>query len=210
MNLPKTDRGVTEALSFLTFRITEQAHSDSVPLTETELSQLSFSEETASSQEIAAAQEFDAENDRVEFEAKITKLLRRAYHHDVQCGMKDSWQEHLADLRDHDIYVLIMVDQARIPRRKPNVPKLLLSGLSPRKLLRLLTLPDAIAATLSFCGFVYFFLLPMRWGRNDSSSRIFGNLAEHLIPSESIRGALFVMWLGSIFWLSYAYRKRKL
>ena len=70
----------------------------------------------------------------VEFEAKITKLLRGAFNYDVQHGMRATGEKHLAALRDHDVYVLVMVDQARIPRPKPRV--LVKTAIGPAALIR--------------------------------------------------------------------------
>ena len=113
------ETSVAEAVGFLSSRVAEEARKESVPLTNIELKQLSFTEETANAEEIAAARAFDAANDIDEFEAKVTSLLRRAFQQDVQSGMRAAWDKHLAALRNHDIYVLVMVDQAGIPRPKP-------------------------------------------------------------------------------------------
>jgi hypothetical protein len=193
----ETEVGVAEAVGFLTSRIAEQARADSVPLTDLELKQLSFSEGTASAEEIAAANDFDVTNDSDKFEAKIAALLRSAYHHHVKHGMGETWQKHLAALRDQDIYVLVMLDQAKIRRHRTSLVRAVLLSMSPRKLFR--TFPDAAAGVLTLCGFVYFFLLRMGWGRRGPP--IFGNLAEHLIPSDSVRGAFLVVWICSMLWL---------
>jgi len=51
---------------------------------------------------------------------------------------------------------------------------------------------------LSVAGFLYFLVLPRRpwWGTGPSP--IFGNLAQNLIPSESLRGLVFVLWIGCV------------
>ncbi|HXY06575.1 MAG TPA: hypothetical protein VEI52_01875 [Terriglobales bacterium] len=153
--------GVAEAVEFLTGRIAEQARDDSVPLTEVERKQLSFTAVGASAEEIATANDFDSRNDSDEFEAKIAKLLRRVFRHDVQHGRVEIWQRHLAALRDQDIYLLVMVDQAGIPRTKAKlaVAAAVLSA-APRRLIR--TLAHAMAGLVALSGFVYFFLLPMK------------------------------------------------
>ena len=53
---------------------------------------------------------------RSDFEKKIVGSLRRVFWYDVQHGRAGVWQEHLAALRRRDIYLLVMVDQAGIPR----------------------------------------------------------------------------------------------
>ena len=97
------DVSFADAVVFLTTRIAEAARRDSVQLTDAEIKQLSFTEETATEQEIAAARAFDDANNMDEFEAKISKLLRSAHDHDVKHGMRSLWQKHLASLRDHDV-----------------------------------------------------------------------------------------------------------
>jgi hypothetical protein len=117
----ETELSLADAVGFLTTRVAEEAREESVHITDAEIKQLSFTEEMAAKEEIAAARAFDDSNDTDEFEAKISKLLRNAFDHDVKRGMRSVWQKHLASLRNHDVYVLVMVDQAGIPRLKPSV-----------------------------------------------------------------------------------------
>ena len=107
---------VAEAVAFLSARIAEEAQRDSISLTGSEIKQLAFTEETATAEEIATARAFDDANDTKVFEARISKLLRKAFKDDTERGLRSSWQKHLAALRNHDVYVLVMVDQAGIPR----------------------------------------------------------------------------------------------
>jgi hypothetical protein len=83
MRSVEAETSVARAIEFLSSRVAEEARNDSVPLTELELKQLSFTAETASADEIAAARALDMANDTAEFEAKITRLL---FNHDVQLG----------------------------------------------------------------------------------------------------------------------------
>ena len=195
---------VAEAVGFLLSRIAEEASKNSIRLTDIELRQLSFTEETATPEEIAGAHEFDAANDTDEFEAKITGLLRSAFHHDVQCGIRGTWEKHLAALRNHDIYVVAMVDQAGIPRPRPqvrlNAPR---GGISPKMLMR--RSPDIVAALIALFGFVYFFVLRIGWSRRGPP--ILGNFAENLIPNENHRGIFLLSWLGSMLWLFLRFKE---
>jgi len=188
---------VTEAIGFLCSRVAEEARKDSVPLTDIELKQLSFTEETATAKEIAEARAFDEANDTDEFEKKITKLLRSSFHHGVQLGMRPTWEEHLAALRNHDVYILVMVDQAGIPRPKPTVRAGAAPAISPLSLVR--RLPDISAGLITVCGVVYFFILRIGWTRRGPP--ILGNFADHLIPNEKFRGIFLFAWLGSMLWL---------
>jgi len=81
-----------DAVGFLTTRVAEEARRDSVHLAEAEIKQLSFTEETATEEEITAARAFDVANDTDEFEAKISKLLRNAFDRDVKRGVLSLWQ----------------------------------------------------------------------------------------------------------------------
>ena len=193
----ETQPPATEAVAFILTRIQEQALQDAVSLSEPELKQLWFSEETASAEQLAATAEFDVGHDMAKFEAKIAKLLRRAFHRDVHHGMEAVWRQNLAALRKQDMYVLVMVDQAKIPRPRANGLTALLESLVPSRLG--LTLRRASLVLVVSSGSAYFFLLPMKWGLNEP--RIFGNLAEELIPSESVRGAFFLIWIVSVFLL---------
>ena len=204
MKTVETGTSVAEAVEFLTSRVAEEARKDAVPLTDVELKQLAFTEETATPDEIAAASAFDEANNSEEFEAKITKLLRSAFRHDAQHGMRAAWQKHLAALRDHDIYVLVMVDQAGISRPKPTIPRMAPFAISPTMLVR--KSPDILAGLVAFCGFIYFFVFHIGWSR--SGPPILGNFAEHLLPSESIRGIFLWMWLGSMAWLMIRFNLR--
>jgi hypothetical protein len=196
MKSTEVEKSVAEAIGFLSSRVAEEARKDSVPLTDIELKQLSFTEETATAEEIAGARAFDESNDTDEFEAKITRLLSSAFHHDAERGMRATWETHLAALRNHDVYVLVMVDHAGIPRPKPpvrlNVPRAISLKMMRRS-------PDILAGLITLCGFVYFFVLHIRWDRGGRP--ILGNLAENLLPSEKLRGIFLFAWLGSMLWL---------
>jgi hypothetical protein len=114
--------------------------------------------------------------------------LHRAFDHDAQHGMRATWEKHLAALRNHDVYVLAMLDQAGIPRPKPearlNVPRpIALTTLIRRS-------PDILAGLITLSGLVYFFVLRIGWSKHGPS--IFGNLDERLIPSDRNRRIFFL------------------
>jgi len=192
---------VAEAVAFLSARIAEEAQRDSISLTGSEIKQLAFTEETATAEEIATARAFDDANDTKVFEARISKLLRKAFKDDTERGLRSSWQKHLAALRNHDVYVLVMVDQAGIPR-----PRQLVRPLASAILFQTLKArPSDIAAGLTtVLGVIYFLVLRMGWSRRGGP--IFGNFAEHLLPNEQVRGVFLLVWLGSMVWLFVKYR----
>jgi len=194
MKSAEAETSVAGAVGFLSSRVAEEARKDSVPLTDIELKQLSFTEKTATAEEIAGARAFDEANDTDEFEARIATLLRSAFHHDVQLGMRATWEKHLAALRNHDVYVLVMVDQAGIPRPKPPLRLNLPRAISLKMLMR--RSPDILAGLIALCGFAYFFLLRIAWHRGGPP--ILGNLAGNLLPSEKLRSIFLFAWLGSM------------
>ncbi len=161
------------------------------------MTNLSASKLRTTADEIAGARAFDEANDTDEFEAKITRLLRSAFNHDVQFGMRATWEKHLAALRNHDVYALVMVDQAGIRRPKPTVRVTQARAISPMAPVR--RLPDIAAGLITVCGVVYFFILRIGWSRRGPP--ILGNLAEHLIQNEKFRSIFLFAWLGSMLWL---------
>lgn len=179
-----SDPTVHAALDFLVSRIREQAQRDSVPLPELEIQQLTFSEGTATPEEVEAATEFDASGRMAAFEKKIAKLLRRAYHEDKQGGSEPIWRENLSALRDVDVFVLVMVDQARIPRPKPKMGSM---GLSWRDFIP--TGPNQayviVLFLIALTGFVAFFVLP--GFRRSAPILVWGN--------DRTRGIAFVLWI---------------
>ncbi len=201
MKAIKNRDSVAEAVGFLSARVTGEARRDSIPLSEAEIRQLSFTEETATAEEIAIARAFDEAHDTDEFETKIAKLLREAFKDDSKHGLRSTWEKHLAALRSHDVYILVMVDQAGIHRPK-SVVRPVASAIVSKTLKGK---PSDIAAGLiTVLGFVYFIIL--HTGSSRRSQPIFGNFAEHLVPNEQARAAFFLLWLGSMLWLFVRYR----
>ena len=186
----------SDAVSFLLSRVAEQARTDSVSLSDTELQQLSFREETASPQEVSAVVDFDSANDVAKFEAKVVKLLHRAYGQDLENGKQHVWQKHLAALGRTDVYVLVMVDEAGIPRSKPGFFSVTKPTL-PRKILPLLRF--VICAIVGLAGLLYFILLSLRWQRgNPNSAPVLGDLSRFRL-SDNMAALLFVAWVASLF-----------
>lgn len=195
-----------QAVSFLVSRIAEQARADSVPLSRTELHQLSFSGETASDSEIAAAAKFDAENDAALFETKVRELLRRVFERDVKNGNRALWDIHLAELKNNDVYVLVMVDQAGIPRPKP-----MLGAFLPRSISQSTALLRDIAAwTLTLAGAFYFIVLPIKSSKLSDDPYLFGSLVDRLQLSDGLKGGFFILWIAvSVFLLYYRPKSKR-
>ena len=194
LNPIETDSNVEAAVHFLSSRVAEQARRDSIPLSDIELQQLSFSEEIASPEQVASARAFDSATDIDEFELKISKLLSSAFNRDVRHGMRASWDKSLSALAHHDVYILVMVDQAGILRPKPGVRQEIPLGRVFSASIK--SWPNVLLGLTTICGFIYFIIL--RAGR---PSPLLGDFADHLIPDQNVRGFLLLFWLGSMVWL---------
>ena len=57
---------------------------------------------------------FDNEYEGDAYEAKIARLLRRAYEGDAKLGQKHRWDDAVRALRSEDWYILVMLQQAGI------------------------------------------------------------------------------------------------
>jgi hypothetical protein len=112
--MPSPSQPAESAKAFLISKVLRQADSDGVPLSDLEKRMLNFSEGSASAADIEAAENFDTEYDINTYEAKIARLLRRAYQHDSKLGKKHQWQNALNALRNEDWYILVMLQQAGI------------------------------------------------------------------------------------------------
>jgi hypothetical protein len=112
--VPSASQPAQPAKLFLISKVLRQADSDGVLLSDLEKRMLNFSEGSASAADIEAAENFDSEYDSDVYEAKIARLLRRAYRHDAKLGQKRQWHDALNALRNEDWYILVMLQQAGI------------------------------------------------------------------------------------------------
>lgn len=112
--MPPLSQPAESAKQFLISKVLRQADSDGVMLSDLEKQMLDFSEGAASAAGIEAAENFDSEYDSDAYEAKIARLLRRAYQHDAKLGQTHQWQDALNALRSEDWYILVMLQQAGI------------------------------------------------------------------------------------------------
>lgn len=109
--MPPLSQPAESAKQFLISKVLRQAVSDSVMLSDLEKQMLDFSEGAA---DIEAVANFDSGYNSDAYEAKIARLLRRAYQHDAKLGQEDEWQDALRALRSEDWYILVMLQQAGI------------------------------------------------------------------------------------------------
>jgi hypothetical protein len=112
--MPSPSLGAESAKEFLISKVLRQADDDGVLLSDLEKRMLRFSEGTASADDIEAAEQFDNEYDSDAYEAKIARLLRRAYERDAKLGQKHQWEDAVRALQSEDWYVLVMLQQAGI------------------------------------------------------------------------------------------------
>jgi len=112
--MPSSSLYSESAKEFLISKLLRQAGEDGVLLSDLEKRMLSFSEGTASADDIEAAGQFDNEYDSNAYEAKIARLLHRAYEHDAKLGQKHQWEDAMRALRTGDWYIIVMLQQAGI------------------------------------------------------------------------------------------------
>jgi len=109
------------AKQFLLTKVSDQAGQDGVSLDDIEKRMFLFSEAWGNP-DLEANEIFGEKYDGKAYEAKVTKLLRRAYARDKRTKeAKDEWKETLRALKQEDFYGLVMVDQAGIPRSQESL-----------------------------------------------------------------------------------------
>lgn len=125
---------------------TEQAALENVPLSVIEKKMMYFTESDASSCDnpIELNDEFEAQYDTAEYEAKISNLLHRAYKRlkEEDLERARNWDQSIRVLRKGDHYISVLLDQAeRGPVKTPREH-------SVRDFLKLLALGMLVAAVL--------------------------------------------------------------
>jgi hypothetical protein len=110
---------IANAKKYLVNRVMEQAKQDGIPLSEIEIQMLGFAEATASAKDMEAAAVFERDFNDEEYEAKVAKLLKRAYQQDKESGVEAAWERALIELADEDMYLLVMIERAGIGGSNP-------------------------------------------------------------------------------------------
>jgi hypothetical protein len=132
-----------QAKDFLVQQTTEQAALENVPLSDLEKKMMYFTESDASScaKPIELNEEFEAQYDTAEYEAKISRLLHRAYNRLKEEDPKRAcdWDQSIRTLRKGDHYILVFWD-VKSPREH--------SGHSGRDSLKLLASGMLVAVVL--------------------------------------------------------------
>jgi hypothetical protein len=111
-----------EAKDFLVQQTTEQATRENMPLSDIEKKMMYFTESDAASchNPVELNDEFEAQYDTAEYEAKISRLLHHAYNRlkveDPE--RKRNWDQAIRTLRKGDHYVLVLWD-LNLPSEHP-------------------------------------------------------------------------------------------
>ncbi len=175
---PMQTRASAAAKQFFLTALEEQAARDSVVLSEDERRMFLFSEASATKEDADLPLKFDAEHDVAAYEAKIAKLLKRAYREGRDDPTRAAlWKQSLRTLKGEDFYGMVMMQQAGLP-----VPD---SGFDLLKMV--VDLAPLTATVLLFAvPFVLLCLDPFQW---------------NLVPDTWLRVLLFVV-LGVGAWLA--------
>ena len=124
---------IREAKDFLVAQTAEQAALEGVPLSDIEKRMMYFTESGYVPEDpIKLNEEFEAENDSDEYEAKISRLLHHAYRRlrKENDTVRKNWDLAIRCLRRGDHYLLVMWDFAPPGERPPGDSlKLLASAL---------------------------------------------------------------------------------
>src|SRR5882762_4208772 len=123
---------VREAKDFLVSQTAEQASLEGVPLADLEKRMMYFTESGYVPEDpIKLNEEFEAEYDSDEYEAKISRLLHHAYQRlRKNDAARKNWDLAIKCLRRGDHYLLVMWDLAPPGERSPGDSlKLLASSL---------------------------------------------------------------------------------
>ena len=102
-----------QAKNFLVQQAAEEALLEGLPLSDVEKRMMYVTESDPSSCEnpLALNDEFEAQYDTAEYEAKISGLLERAHSRLQDPKANDLWDEAVSELRKGDHYLLVLLDE---------------------------------------------------------------------------------------------------
>lgn len=102
-----------QAKDFLIQQAVEEAVLEGLPLSDVEKRMMYFTESDPSSCEnpLALNDEFEAQYDTAEYEAKISGLLERAHSRLQDPKANNLWDEAVSELRKGDHYLLVLLDE---------------------------------------------------------------------------------------------------
>jgi hypothetical protein len=112
-----------EAKDFLVSQAVEQATLDGISLSDVEKRMMYFSESDGTAEDAANLNdEFESKYDSNEYEAKVSKMLHRAYQRlktDNESAIS-TWEDAIRTLRKGDHYILVMWDSKAARERPPH------------------------------------------------------------------------------------------
>jgi len=111
-----------QAKNFLVQEMTEQAARENIPVSDIEKKMMYFTESDSASCDNPAElnDEFEAQHDTAEYEAKVSRLLHHAYN---RLKVEDperkwNWDQAIRALRKGDHYILVLWDR-KLPSEHP-------------------------------------------------------------------------------------------
>ena len=163
-----------DAKIFLLSRVTEEAQTEQVALTDFEMQVLGFEEAIASPADLAAMEKFDQQNDSDAFEAKVARLVKKAYQRDKRINGGGQWHTALQAVRTRDFYLLMMIERAEIKVPRPSLWR----SMKPSTLVlyAILVLMAAVGALIAFT-----------------------ELGARLLHSDASRFVFYVLWVALLF-----------
>jgi hypothetical protein len=149
-----------EAKDFLVAQTAEQAALEGVPLSDLEKRMMYFTEiEEMHEDPIKLNEEFEAQYDSDEYEAKIYKLLHHAYARIKKENPEAArqWSEAILELRKGDHYILVLLNESSLTGS--SLTGSTLTGRPPHDSLKLLAAGLGVAALLILAAFI-----PVKFG----------------------------------------------
>jgi len=102
-----------QAKDFIVKQAAEQAASEGLALSDIEKKMMYFTESDPSSCEnpLELNDDFEAQYDTAEYEAKVSELLQRTHGRLQNPKEKDLWYEAVSELRKGDHYLLVLLNE---------------------------------------------------------------------------------------------------
>ena len=102
-----------QAKDFIVQQAGEQAASEGLALSDIEKRMMYFTESDPSSCEnpLELSDDFEAQHDTAEYEAKVSELLQRAYGRLQNPKEIDLWDKAVSELRKGDHYLLVLLNE---------------------------------------------------------------------------------------------------
>ena len=169
---------VERALHFLRDRVVAEAAEHNVSLSKAEVAGLTYSEPSATAAQRELIDQVDAEIGSDAYKQKIATLIRQAYRRDLDRGAKREWDACLDLLRNEDLYILVMVQEAGLRR----APAWYRASLGPDMLVIAAVVVAGIATLFTWAG--------------------------SFLRGDAARAGVFVLWIAILWALGEWSRRR--